>query len=95
MPIPRRSWLIIPAHDDDRIREAAARHSSDGYAALGCLPAERRERGKGSELNRNEGLRAKSRTRLNRLGRATSGCSKRLETLAGSLAPAWLRKDLI
>ena len=22
--IPRRSWLIIPAHDDDRIREAAA-----------------------------------------------------------------------
>ena len=24
MPIPRRSWLIIPAHDDDRIREAAS-----------------------------------------------------------------------
>ena len=55
---------------------------------------ERRERGRGSEANRNEGLRAKSRTRLNRLGRATSGYSKKFETLAGSLALVWLREGL-
>ena len=73
----------------------AERGGSDGYEALGHLPAGRRERGKGSEVNRNEGLRAKLRTRLNRLGRATSGYSKKLETLANSLALVWLREDLI
>ena len=65
---------------------SAEKYRSDGCEALGYLPAGRRERGKGSEVNRNEGLRAKLRTRLNRLGRATSGCSKKLETLANSLA---------
>ena len=73
----------------------AERYRSDGYEALGCLPAGRRERGKGSEVNRNDGLRAKSRTRLNRLGRATSGYSKKLEALANSLALARLREGLI
>ena len=33
----------------------AERRRSDGDAALGYLPAERRARGKGSEANRNEG----------------------------------------
>ena len=47
---------------------SAERYRSDGYVALGYLPSERHERGKGSEVNRNEGLRAKLRTRLNRLG---------------------------
>ena len=70
---------------------AAERCRSDGYAVYGHLPAGRRERGKGSEVNRNEGLRAKLRTRLNRLGRATSGYSKKLEMLAGSR----LRQELI
>ena len=74
---------------------AAERYRSDGYEALGYLPASRHERGKGSEVNRNEGLRAKLRTRLNRLGRATSGYSKKLETLANSLALARLREGLI
>ena len=74
---------------------AAERCSSDGRAARGYLPAERRERGKGNEANRNEGLRAKLRTRLNRLSRATRGYSKKLETLANSLALARLRDDLI
>lgn len=67
----------------------------DGYDALGCLPDGRRERGKGSEANRNDGLRAKLRTRLNRLGRATSGYTKKLEMLANSLALVWLRERLI
>ena len=72
----------------------AEKRRSDGYAALGHLPAERRERGKGSQANRNEGLHAKLRTRLNRLGRSTSGYSKKLETLANSLALVWLRERL-
>ena len=72
----------------------AEKYRSDGYAALGYLPAERRERGKGSEVNRNEGLRAKLWTRQNRLGRATSGYSKKLEMLAWSLALVWLREYL-
>ena len=71
---------------------SAERCRSDGY---GYLPAGRRERGKGSEVNRNDGLRAKLRTRLNRLGRATSGYSKKLGMLANSLALAWLREGLI
>ena len=66
----------------------------DGYE-VGYLPAERLARGKGSEANRNDGLRAKSRTRLNRLGRAMSGCGKKLETLANSLALARLREELV
>ena len=74
---------------------SAERYRSDGRAALGYLPAGRRERGKGSEANRNEGLRAKLRTRLNRLGRATSGYSKKLEARANSLALVWLREGLI
>ena len=69
----------------------AEKRRSDGYDALGHLPAGRRERGKGSDANRNEGLRAKLRTRLNRRGRSTSGYGKKPETLANSLAPAWLR----
>ena len=75
---------------------SAERCRSDGYEELGCLPAGRRARGKGNEANRNEGrLRAKLRTRLSRMGGATSGCSEKLETLANSLALAWLREYLI
>ena len=73
----------------------AEKCGSDGYEALGYLPAERRARGKGGEANRNDGLRAKLRTRLNRLGRATSGYGKKLETLANSLALVRLREGLI
>ena len=75
---------------------SAERRRSDGYEALGYLPVRAPRAGKGSEANRNEGrLRAKLRTPLSRLGRATSGCSERLETLANSLALAWLREYLI
>ncbi len=74
---------------------AAEKYRSDGYEVYGHLPDERHERGKGSEVNRNEGLHTKLRTRLNRLGRATSGYSKKLEMLANSLALVWLREGLI
>ena len=74
----------------------AEKYRSDGYDVYGCLlPAERHERGKGSEVNRNEGLHTKLRNRLNRLGRSTSGYTKKLEMLAGSLAMVWLREGLI
>ena len=46
-------------------------------------------------MTRNEGLRAKLRPRLNRLGRAMSGYIKKLETLANSLALARFREGLI
>ena len=74
---------------------AAEKYRSDGYAVYGCLPAKRHELGKGGEVNRNEGLHTKLRTRLNRLGRSTSGYTKKLEMLAGSLAMVWLREGLI
>ena len=74
---------------------SAERYRSDGYEVYGHLPAKCHERGKGSEVNRNEGLHTKLRTRLNRLGRATSGYSKKLEMLANSLALVWLREGLI
>ena len=51
-------------------------------------------KGKGSEVNRNEGLRSKLRVKLNRLVRRTHGYGKRLYMLAGSLAMARLRDGL-
>ena len=59
------------------------------------LPVAEKRRSDGGDVNRNEGLGAKLRSRLNRLGRATSGYSKKLETLANSLALVWLREGLI
>ena len=70
----------------------AEKRRSSGCEALGHLPV---GRGKGGEANRNEGLRAKLRTRLNRLGRSTSGYGKKPETLANSLALTRLREGLI
>jgi len=54
----------------------------------------RHVKGKGSKVNRNEGLRAKLRARLNRLVRRTHGYSKRLYMLVGSIAMAPLRDGL-
>ena len=45
-------------------------------------------------MNRNEGLHAKLRVRLNRLVRRTHGYSKRLYILIGSLAMVWLKDCL-
>ena len=51
-------------------------------------------KGKGGEVNRNEGLHSKLRVKLNRLVRRTRGYSKRLYMLVGSLATAPLRDGL-
>ena len=51
--------------------------------------------GKGSDVNRNEGLHSVLRGKLNRLVRRTKGYSKSVEMLSGSLAMVWLREGLI
>lgn len=72
----------------------AAKYRSDHYEAYNILPAERHVKGKGSEVNRNEGLHSKLRVKLNRLVRRTHGYSKRLYMLVGSLDLVWLRERL-
>ena len=72
----------------------AAKYRSDHYEVYSHLPPARHVKGKGSEVNRNEGLHSKLRVRLNRLVRRTHGYSKRLYMLVGSLAMVWLRDGL-
>ena len=47
----------------------AERYRSDAYKVYRWLPANRRKVGKGSEVNRNEGLHSVLRGKLNRLVR--------------------------
>ena len=72
----------------------ASLYRSDHYKAYSVLPLIRHIKGKGSEVNRNEGLHSKLRVRLNRLVRQTHGYSKRLYMPVGSLAMVWLRDGL-
>ena len=72
----------------------AAKYMSDHYEVYSRLPPARHVKGKGSEVNRNEGCTRKLRVRLNRLVRWTHGYSKRLYMLVGSLARVWLRDGL-
>ena len=72
----------------------AAKYRSDHCEVYSHPPPARHMKGKGSEVNRSEGLRAKLRFRLNRLVRRTHGYSKRLYMLAGSLAMAPFREGL-
>ena len=64
----------------------AAKYWSDHCEVYSRLPPARHVKGKGSEVNRNEGLRAKLRVRLNRLVRRTHGYGKRLAVHAGRVA---------
>ena len=72
----------------------AAKYRSDHCEVYSRLPPASHVKGKGSEVNRNEGLHAKLRVRLNRLVRRTHGYGKRLYMLVGSLAMAPLREGL-
>ena len=72
----------------------AAKYRSDRYSAYSVLHPVSHVKGKGSEVNRNEGLHAKLRVKLNRLVRRTHGYSKRLYMLIGSLAMVWIRDGL-
>ena len=69
----------------------AAKYMSDHYEAYSHPPPARHVKGKGSDVNRSEGLRLKLRARLNRLVHRTHGYGKRLYMLVGSLAIAPLR----
>ncbi len=70
-------------------------YRSGGYNANGWLPSDRSKVGKGSEVNRNEGLGSVLRDKLNRLVRKTKGCSKSIRTPDASLAPIWARQGWI
>ena len=73
----------------------AKRYRSDDYNVYKWLPRNLHKVGKGSEVNRNEGLHSMLRLKLNRLARKTKGYSKSLEMLTGSLALAWLTQGWI
>ncbi len=73
----------------------AEKYRSDAYEAYGLLDPGSHVVGKGSEVNRNEGLHSVLRGKLNRLVRSTKGYSKSVEMLVGSLAMVWLREGLI
>ena len=75
----------------ERLPEAE-RYYSDDYGVYGSwLPAERHIVGKGKLANRNEGLHSEYRGRLKRLARATTGYTKQVWVLRGSLALLCLR----
>ena len=61
-------------------------YRSDAYRVYGWLPRNRHKVGKGSEVNRNEGLHSVWRGKLNRLMRRTKGYTKSIEMLVYSLA---------
>ena len=73
----------------------AERYRSDPYQVYEWLPSERHVVGKGSEVNRNEGLHSMLRSKLNRLVRRTKGYTKSLDMLSGPLCMVWLREGLI
>ncbi len=77
----------------ERLPEAEV-YRSDDYNVYKWLSANRHKVGKGSEVNRNEGLHSVLRGKLNRLVRETKGYSKRVEMLDYSLALVFWKRWL-
>ncbi len=73
----------------------AQRYRSDHYQVYDFLPRNRHVAGKGSEVNRNEGVHSQLRDRLRRLQRKTKGYTKSLAMLRGSVALVYLKLNLI
>lgn len=73
----------------------AERYRSDDYSVYRFLPQNRHVAGKGSEVNRNEGVHSQLRDRLRRLQRKTKGYTKSVALLQGSVALVYLTLDLI
>ena len=73
----------------ERLPEAR-KYRSDDYSVYKWLPRNLHEVGKGSEVNRNEGLHSVLRGKLNRLARSTKGYSKSEDMLSVSIALLWL-----
>ena len=80
------SWSSCQRHD-----AIAATH----YQVYDFLPRNRHVAGKGSEVNRNEGVHSQLRDRLRRLQRKTKGYTKSLAMLRGSVALVYLKLNLI
>lgn len=74
----------------ERLPDAKS-YRSDDYNVYKWLPRDRHKIGKGSEVNRNEGLHSVLRGKLNRLVRKTKGYSKSVEMLRDSVALVCLR----
>ena len=73
----------------------AERYRSDHYRVYEWLPMNRHRIGKGSEVNRNEGVHSQLRDRLRRLQRRAKGYTKSPAMLTGSVAWACLELGLI
>ena len=73
----------------------AQRYRSGHYRVYEWLPARRHRMGKGSAVNRNEGMHSRLRDRLRRLQRRAKGYTKSLAMLTGSIAWACLDLGLI
>lgn len=73
----------------------AQEYRSDAYQVYDWLPANRHEVGKGSAVNRNEGLHSRLRDRINRLHSKTKGYSKSVAMLSDSIALVCLKLGLI
>ena len=98
-----RRWMDFEVGDRDhetfvrlfRRLPASERYRSDPYQVYEWLPSDRHVAEKGSEVNWNEGLHSKLRSKLNRLVRRTKGYTKSLDMLSGSLSLVWIREGLI
>ena len=88
----RDEWTFLRLYG--RLPDAKT-YRSDDYNVYRWLPSDRYVVGKGSEVNRNEGLHSQLRSKLNRLVRRTKAYSKRALMLASSLALIWIRQDCI
>ena len=66
-------------------------YRSDDYNVYKWLPRDRHKIGKGSEVNRNEGLHSLLSGKLNGVTRKTKGYSKSVEMLRDSVALVCLR----
>ena len=72
----------------------ARKYRSDDYSVYKWLPTDRHKVGKGSKVNRNEGLLSVLRGKLNRLVRNTKGSSKSVEMPSISIALLWFAYEL-
>ena len=91
-----RGW-IQGRRDVPAAASAAAEgvlYRSDHCKAYSLPLSVRHVKGKGSDVNRKEGMHSKLKVKLNRLVRRTHGYSNRLYMPVGSLAMAPLRDGL-
>ena len=97
-----RQWVDFEVGDRSEITllrlyerlPKAERYRTGAYQVYGWLSPGRHEVGKGTEVNRNEGLHSRLMDKLNRLHRHTKGYSKSAAMLSDSIAPVCLSLKL-